>query len=140
METTALLIFIAVSALATFATRVLPFVALSRHADHPLILHLGRYLPPAVMMILVIYALRDFRPLSEEHLNMTPNGWPVIIASLTVVALHLWRRNALLSIVAGTGLYMLMVQLGPVDVSFTAALAPVFIRGKAGGEKFGYSK
>ncbi|QNI02717.1 hypothetical protein HXW73_07085 [Halomonas sp. SH5A2] len=30
--------------------------------------------------------------------------------------------------------------LGPVDISLTAALAPVFICGKAGGERFGYSK
>ncbi|MGC3874403.1 branched-chain amino acid transporter permease [Halomonas sp. GXIMD04776] len=112
METTTLIAFIVVSALATFATRVLPFIALSRHADHPLILHLGRYLPPAVMMILVVYALRDFRPLAEGQLNMAANGLPVIIASLTVVVLHLWRRNALLSIIGGTGLYMLMVQLG----------------------------
>lgn len=106
------MIIIAVSALATFATRVLPFVALSRHADHPLILHLGRYLPPAVMMILVLYALRDFRPLAEGQINMAPAGLPMLIASVSVAVLHLWRRNALLSIVGGTGLYMLMVQLG----------------------------
>ncbi|HSH57480.1 MAG TPA: AzlD domain-containing protein [Halomonas sp.] len=112
MSTPGLLIFIAVCALATFATRVIPFVALARHADHPLILHLGRYLPPTVMMILVIYALRDFRPLLDGHLNAGANGWPMIIASLIVALLHLWRRNALLSIIGGTGAYMAMVQLG----------------------------
>ncbi|MGE4532120.1 branched-chain amino acid transporter permease [Halomonas sp.] len=112
MSTPSLLLFIAVCALATFATRVIPFVALARHADHPLILHLGRYLPPAVMMILVIYALRDFRPLLDGRLNAGGDGWPMILASLLVVVLHLWRRNALLSIIAGTGAYMAMVQLG----------------------------
>lgn len=112
MNETTLLIFIGVAALATFATRVLPFVALSGHADHPLILHLGRYLPPAVMMILVIYALRDFRPLADGQINMAGNGLPMLLASSCVVALHLWRRNALLSIIGGTGFYMLMVQLG----------------------------
>ncbi|MDT8878206.1 AzlD domain-containing protein [Halomonas saccharevitans] len=112
MSTLELLIFIAVCAGATFATRVLPFVALARQAEHPLILHLGRYLPPAVMMILVIYALRDFRPLADGHLNVAPDGWPLILASLTVVVLHLWRRHALLSIAGGTGAYMAMVQLG----------------------------
>lgn len=76
MSVTALLVFIGVCALTTFATRLLPFVALARQADHPLILHLGRYLPPAVMLILVIYALRDFRPLIEGHLNAAANGWP----------------------------------------------------------------
>jgi len=106
-----LLTFIGVCTLATFLTRVLPFVALSRQADHPLILHLGRYLPPAVMAILVIYALRDLAPWSAGQLNVSPQGVPLILASLAVVFLHLWRRNALLSIVGGTGLYMVLIQL-----------------------------
>lgn len=112
MSQTTLILIIGVCALATFATRVLPFMALSRHAEHPLVLHLGRYLPPAVMLILVLYALRDFRPLAANSLNVGADGWPLIIASLTVTLLHLWRRNALLSIIGGTGLYMAMVQLG----------------------------
>ncbi|EHJ92512.1 hypothetical protein KUC_2468 [Vreelandella boliviensis LC1] len=33
-----------------------------------------------------------------------------------------------------------LISLGPVDVSLAAALEPVFIRGKAGGERFGGSK
>ncbi|ATJ82794.1 branched-chain amino acid transporter permease [Halomonas beimenensis] len=112
MTLTALLTFIAVCALATFAARVLPFVALARQAEHPLILHLGRYLPPAVMLILVIYALRDFRPLIEGRLNAGPQGWPLVIASALVVGLHLWRRHALVSILGGTATYMAMIQLG----------------------------
>ncbi|MGO2131797.1 MAG: branched-chain amino acid transporter permease [Halomonas sp.] len=107
-----LLVFIAVCAVATFATRVIPFMALAKQADHPLILHLGRYLPPAVMMILVIYALREFRPMLDSQLNTSGTGWPMIIASVIVAVLHLWRRNALLSIIGGTGTYMAMVQLG----------------------------
>ena len=104
---------IIVCALATFATRVVPFVALAKQADHPLILHLGRYLPPAVMLILVIYALRDFRLLMDNwQLNISANGLPLIIAGLLVAGIHLWRRNALVSIIAGTATYMLMVQIG----------------------------
>lgn len=105
-------IYIAACALATLVTRAAPFVALARQADHPLILHLGRYLPPAIMLILVIYALRDFRPLVQAELNVGPNGLPMLLAAVVVTALHLWRRNALLSIMVGTGAYMLMVQLG----------------------------
>ena len=48
-----LLTLIGVAALATFATRVLPFIFLARHADHPLLAHLGRYLPAGVMFLLV---------------------------------------------------------------------------------------
>lgn len=104
---------ITVCAVATFATRVVPFVALAKQADHPLILHLGRYLPPAVMLILVIYSLRDFRPLTQGwQLNVGTDGLPLIMASLLVAGLHLWRRNALFSIITGTGSYMLMVQIG----------------------------
>lgn len=111
MNLTDLLIFIGICAVATFATRVTPFMALAKQADHPLILHLGRYLPPAVMMILVIYALREFRPMLDTHLNTSATGWPMVIASLIVAVLHLWLRNALLSIIGGTGAYMAMVQL-----------------------------
>ena len=107
-----LLAYIAVCALATFATRIVPFVALAKQAEHPLILHLGRYLPPAVMLVLVIYALREFRPLADGQLNIAGNGLPMLLAALFVAILHLWKRNALLSIVLGTGSYMLMVQLG----------------------------
>ena len=35
----------------------------------------------------------------------------IIIAIAVVVALHLWRRNMLLSIAGGTVTYMLLVQL-----------------------------
>ncbi|MGJ7456934.1 branched-chain amino acid transporter permease [Halomonas sp. MA07-2] len=73
---------------------------------------MGRYLPPTVMMILVIYALRDFRPLAEGQLNAGATGWTMVLASLAVVVLHLWRRNALLAMIGGTAAYMAMVQLG----------------------------
>ncbi|WP_168012792.1 branched-chain amino acid transporter permease [Halomonas salinarum] len=106
-----LLGFIAVCALATFATRVLPFIAFSRQAEHPLVLHLGRYLPPAVMLILVIYAMRDCSPLAQGAVNLDANGLPMLLAALIVAILQLWRHNALLSILAGTVSYMAMIQL-----------------------------
>ncbi|WP_136254592.1 branched-chain amino acid transporter permease [Onishia niordana] len=106
-----LLGFIAVCALATFATRVLPFIAFSRQAEHPLVLHLGRYLPPAVMLILVTYAMRDWRPLSNGAVNLGANGLAMLLAALIVALLQLWRHNALLSIVTGTVSYMAMIQL-----------------------------
>ena len=41
--------FIAVAAIATFATRVIPFLFFERHTEHPLVRHLGRYLPAAAL-------------------------------------------------------------------------------------------
>lgn len=100
-----LLAFTAVATAATFATRVIPFVFLSRHSDHPLILHLGRYLPAAVMSLLVVIFL-----LRSGHWNAPVFGMDALVPSLVVVALHLWRRNALLSIIAGTACYMVIQQ------------------------------
>lgn len=104
---TYLLSFILVSALATFATRVIPFLFLERHTDHPLIKHLGRYLPAAVMALLATVFL--YR--SADWQASLP-GLDALVAGLLVVGMHLWRRNALLSIVTGTAAYMIIVQTG----------------------------
>ncbi|MCP4995533.1 MAG: branched-chain amino acid transporter [Gammaproteobacteria bacterium] len=97
---------ILIMGLVTFAIRLLPFLLLHRHADHPLLDYLGRYTPPAIMTLLVIYSLKDvaFAQLSS--------GGPVVVALFTTIAVHLWRSNALLSIAAGTGCYMLLLRLG----------------------------
>ena len=39
-------------------------------------------------------------------------GWlPEAISVAVVVALHVWKRNTLLSIVGGTACYMLLIRL-----------------------------
>ncbi|MCG7199757.1 AzlD domain-containing protein [Marinobacter pelagius] len=102
-----LLSFIAVAAAATFATRVIPFVFFERHTEHPLIKHLGRYLPAAVMALLATVFLTR-----SGDWNATPPGIDALLPGLLVVAIHLWRRNALLSIAAGTAAYMAIQQTG----------------------------
>lgn len=95
--------FIALAALATFLTRAAPFLLLSKQADHPLLTFLGRYLPPVLMVLLVVYALRT--PL------VAGDGLSQSLLALSVVAgLHLLMRNALVSILGGTFCYMLLVQ------------------------------
>lgn len=97
---------ILVAALITFLTRALPFLLFGRGREVPaVILYLGRVLPPAIMVILVVYCLR--------HIRLgTPEGFlPGLLASVAVIALHLWKRNSLLSIGGGTLLYMLLLYL-----------------------------
>jgi len=101
-----LIAVILVMAAATFLTRLIPFVALRNRGGHPLLMFLGRYLPPAVMTILVLYSLKGV------DLSAAPHGAPELIAVAATILLHLWRGNALLSIFAGTGLYMYLVQSG----------------------------
>ena len=55
--------------------------------------------------MLVVYCLKDTEMLSA------PFGAPELIAGLLVVGLHAWKRNILLSILAGTIAYMLLTQL-----------------------------
>lgn len=97
---------IGIMALATVATRALPFLLLRGREHNPLLEYLGRNLPPAVMTILVLFAVRDVQVLTPPH------GLPEAAALGLTVALQLWRGNALLSIAAGTGLYMYLVQSG----------------------------
>ena len=99
-----LLLFIAVMAIATFITRILPFILLYKVSEHPMLLYLGRYLPPVMMVLLLLYCFRDLR------FSAFTDGPAELLALALVVTLHLWRGNALLSIMAGTGLYMFLCQ------------------------------
>lgn len=106
-ESVYLAAFILIAALATFATRVIPFVFFQRHTEHPLIRHLGRYLPAAVMALLATVFLQQ----STNWQGQFP-GLDALIPGLLVVIIHLWRRNTLLSIAAGTVAYMTIIQSG----------------------------
>lgn len=97
---------IAVMAVVTFLTRALPFLLFGRGNRVPAVItYLGKYLPPAVIAMLIVYCLRDVSFSSAS-------GWvPALIASAAVIALHLWKKNNLLSIMGGTVLYMVLVQI-----------------------------
>lgn len=100
------ILLVAVVALVTIALRFLPFLLFSgRKTTPPFVAYLGRVLPYAIMGMLVVYCLRN------TQLAAAPHGAPEIIATLAVALLHLWKRNTLISIVGGTALYMLLVQL-----------------------------
>ena len=100
------IILIVVCALVTMLTRFLPFLIFGEKRETPTIItYLGKVLPFAIMGMPVVYCLKDVDFLSA------PFGAPEIIGCVIVAALHLWKRNSLLSIGVGTVAYMLMVQL-----------------------------
>ena len=99
------LIILAV-ALTTFATRVIPFLIFPKGKEIPkTVQYLGKVLTPAVIGMLVVYCLKSTKVLAA------PYGIPELIAVLTVAVLHVWKRNNLLSIGAGTVLYMVLIQV-----------------------------
>ena len=97
---------IAVAAAVTIGLRSLPFFVFGENrTTPPIIAYLGRVLPYAIMGMLVVYCLKDVSILSA------PFSIPEAIACAVVAGLHVWKRNTLLSIGAGTVCYMLLVQL-----------------------------
>ena len=99
-------VMIAVIALVTAALRFLPFFIFGENRKTPpLVTHLGQVLPYAIMGMLVVYCLKDVT------LTSAPFGVPEAIGCAAVALLHIWKRNTLLSIGAGTLCYMLLVQL-----------------------------
>lgn len=105
MTTTQHLLTIGVIALATMATRFLPFLLFPAGKEAPgFIRYLSKVLPGAVFGLLMVYCLRHVDLLSGSH------GIPEAMALAVVAALHLWKRNMLLSIAGGTICYMALVQ------------------------------
>lgn len=97
-------ITIAVVVLGTMLTRFLPFYVFPEGKEPPrYVLYLGKVLPYAVIGLLVVYCLKD-AVFTAFH------GLPELMAMAVVAALQKWKKNMLLSMFAGTALYMLLVQ------------------------------
>ncbi|MBP8215225.1 MAG: AzlD domain-containing protein [Propionivibrio sp.] len=105
IETRYVIGVIAAMGLVTFALRGLPFVAAQWLNKHPIVQRLGAFLPLAIMTLLTVHSAAGS---AREH----PVGpWPEL-AAIALVAILQWRtRNALLSILLGTGAYVLMRNL-----------------------------
>lgn len=98
-------LIIAVAAAVTMGLRFLPFLIFGENRKTPpLVAYLGQVLPFAIMGMLVVYCLKDM------NLTAAPFGVPELIGCAVVAGLHVWKRNTLLSIGAGTVCYMLLVQ------------------------------
>jgi len=98
-------LMIAVMALVTAGLRFLPFLIFGENRKTPpLVSYLGQILPFAIMGMLVVYCLKDVA------FTASPFGIPEIVGCAVVTLLHIWKRNTLLSIGAGTLCYMLLVQ------------------------------
>lgn len=104
MTTAQSVLTILVVVLGTMATRFLPFFIFPEgKTPPPYITYLGTVLPYAVIGLLVVYCLKD--AFTSRYFAI-----PEMIAILFIVVLHKWKKNTLLSIGAGTVLYMFLVQ------------------------------
>lgn len=100
------IITIAICVFGTMTTRFLPFLIFSSKRPTPrYIQYLGSALPAAIFGMLVVYCLKNVNFLVGNH------GLPELLAIVFTAALHLWKRQMLISIAGGTICYMLLVQL-----------------------------
>ncbi|WP_250738976.1 branched-chain amino acid transporter permease [Actinomyces sp. 186855] len=99
LSTAELALAVVVVAALTFACRLAPFVLLrGRRSD--LVDFLSRTMPLGVMVVLIAYTL--------DGVGADPAGGVPALAGIAATAgLHLWRRQIGLSLVGGTGVYVL---------------------------------
>jgi branched-subunit amino acid transport protein AzlD len=89
----------------TILTRATPFLFFS-HKKPPVFLgFLQVYAPPVIMTLLVLGALKDV------PFNESPYGIPALAGVALSAALHLWKRNVLVSIAGATALYMVLIRI-----------------------------
>lgn len=97
---------IMVVAITTFLTRALPFIIFKDPKKTPdLIIYLSKVLPYSIMAMLVIYCLKDMNFFNKNH------ALPELIAVIATILIHLYKNNTLLSIITGTIIYMVCIQL-----------------------------
>lgn len=98
------IVLIVLMAIVTILIRFLPFLVFRKQTPK-YISYLGNVLPSAIIGMLVIYCLKDIT------LSVHPFGIPELIAVACVAGVQVWKRNSLISILAGTLIYMILVQM-----------------------------
>ncbi len=101
-DTGYLITAVAVCTIVTWSLRALPFAALTPLRTSAVVDYLGRYMPVGVMVILAVYTLRDIT---------VPQLWPTTVCLAVTLALHLWRRNAVLGVLAGTAMHVALTTV-----------------------------
>lgn len=97
---------IAIISLITWVTRALPFLIFSSKKDLPATIHyLGSVLPASIIVILVVYCMRNI------DFSNFPFGAAELISIILVIGLQVWKKNNFLSILTGTACYMILIRM-----------------------------
>lgn len=95
---------LAAAVVITVALRTVPFLAKNTLRESALLDDLGRWMPLGAVTILAVYCLTQIAPDPHEAAG------PLTGVAVTI-ATHLWRHNAVLSIVTGTSACLLVTNL-----------------------------
>ncbi len=91
--------------LVIFATRLFPFALFSKRQPPKFLRFAASYMPPMVMMVLIVYCLRTVSFLEK------PFGIPHLCGIVVTVLLHAWKKNAMISISGATIVFMALSAL-----------------------------
>ena len=106
MSNLIILTYIAIGAVCTLFWRVLPFTLLGGEKKIPKrVQYLGKILPPAIMAVLIVYCLK------EVPSSLLESGIPKLLAVAVVAVSYIWKKNSFVSIILGTGCYMLFLRV-----------------------------
>ena len=106
IHTEYVLLAILLAAVITFALRALPFLIFHGERKMPeFLVKLGAVLPAAIMAVLIVYCLKDIA------VDWRANALSKILAVLTVGISYKWKQNTLISIAAGTAVYMILIRM-----------------------------
>lgn len=98
-------VLIVIMSVVTLCIRAFPFLVFNGKQALPSALeYLQKVLPMASMTMLVVYCLKSVQ------LFYYPYGIPEAVSCIVIVVLQWWKENTILSILAGTFLYMFLVQ------------------------------
>ena len=98
-----LILFIAF--LATYSTRLLPFLLLKKKTESKNLLFIQQNMPLAIMIILVFYTFYSY------DLSSFEGFFALFLSCIFVIFLHIIFKSALLSIVFGIFFYMLCIRI-----------------------------
>lgn len=104
-ETLYLMISILIVTLITWGLRAFPFLVFGKRDLPHFVRYLGYVLPSSIMAILVFYCIRN------TAFTEFPFGLSELMSIFLTVLIHIKKRNTYLSIIVGTGCYMILIRL-----------------------------
>lgn len=105
MSLTNVLITVALLSVIIFCERLFPFVIFSKRTPGKLLHFFERYIPPFVMLALLIYSLKGIRFSSLEM-------WlPATTGTVFAITTYLWKHSTMVSIFGATIIYMILIRV-----------------------------
>ena len=99
------LLYMLCFSLIIFLTRLFPFALFSKRHPPKFLQFAAQYMPSMVMVVLILYSLRSI------SFTQSPFGIPHICGIVVTVLLHLWKKNAMISIFGATIVYMILISI-----------------------------